>query len=258
MTLDTNHYSVPARYVGVRVTLKAYFSATDFSASQLQSLLRYTLDSSGVTMDVTPLAFQDWGENWKQHFKPFYIAPKVLVSPSWETPHPQSGDTVITLDPGMAFGTGLHATTRLCAELLTQELRRTPEAAVLDVGCGSGILSILAAKLGAATVTACDIDSIALDVCRENLERNRLTDPVALFANLEETTGTYPIIVANILLSTLTELKGALLQRLAPGGSLILSGVLDEQEKTLLEAFSNLQCVRKEYQDEWACYLLTL
>lgn len=249
-----------------QITLKAYFSTTDFTASRLQSLLRYALESyeaifpqTGTSpLDIAPLGFNDWGENWKQYFKPFYIAPALLVSPSWETPEVQPGDTLILLDPGMAFGTGLHATTQLCTQMLAQELKRNPAAAVLDVGCGSGILSIVAAHLGADPVVACDIDSQALDASRENIDLNHVTN-ISLIANIEEAPSTYPIIVANILLSTLLELKNLLLEKLAPGGSLILSGVLEEQEKLLLDGFTSptLQCVRKEYQEEWGCYIFS-
>ena len=249
------------------VTLKAYFSSADYNPSQLQSLLRYALESfdsifpqTGASpLEVAALTFNEWGENWKQYFQPFYIAPSVLVTPSWENPTPQKGDTVITLDPGMAFGTGLHPTTQLSATFLENELKRNSDTDVLDVGCGSGILSILAAKLGATKVAAVDIDSNAVTATTENATVNKVQGEIQIYSDLSEVSGTYPILVANILLSTLQELKPALLQHLAPDGSLILSGILKEQEESLLNAFESptLRCVRKEYREEWACYLFT-
>jgi ribosomal protein L11 methyltransferase len=198
----------------------------------------------------------DWAENWKQHFPPLHIGERLLIRPSWETHAPLPGQTVIELDPGMAFGTGTHATTRLCLEALAELLPTTGSARVLDVGTGSGILAMAAAALGASEVLACDIDADACRAAAENVARNGLDDRVTITAKpLEQLTGAFDVVLANILAEENIRLVGQFFQHLAPGGALILSGILQEKEAAVTSAFAAwpLHGPRISHREEWSC-----
>lgn len=177
---------------------------------------------------------KDWGEGWKKDFKPLDVG-RVRVRPSWIAEPTPAGRVEVVLDPGMAFGTGSHATTSLCLGALSDVLGGRPGAAVLDVGTGSGLLAIAARKLGAGRVAANDNDPVAVEVARENAARNgaalELTlDPV------EGIAGTFDVVVANILANVLVELAPALCAKVAPGGVLLLSGILGPQEDEVRRA----------------------
>jgi ribosomal protein L11 methyltransferase len=184
---------------------------------------------------VAPVPDEDWGEGWKKHFAPLDVG-RVRVRPSWiETP-PPPGAVEVVLDPGMAFGTGSHPTTSLCLAALSELLARRPGATVLDVGTGSGILAIAARKLGAARVAANDDDPRAVEVARENARRNGAAVEV-LGAPLEGIAGTFDLVVANILANTLVALAPAVAEKLAPGGIVLLSGILASQEEEVRLAY---------------------
>jgi ribosomal protein L11 methyltransferase len=165
-----------------------------------------------------------------------------LIVPSWEEAQPNPDDIILHLDPGMAFGTGGHETTRLCLEMLEQIIDQLPTGrppAVLDLGTGSGILAMAAAQLGAGPIHAVDIDPQAVEVARENLAINNLTERVECSSTpLEALTETYDIILANILAEELVRLAPQLTERLAQGGRLILSGILAEKEALVRNGFS--------------------
>lgn len=169
---------------------------------------------------------EDWAESWKRFFKPIRVCDHILVKPSWESVDAAAGDLVIDIDPGMAFGTGDHPTTRLCIELIRQYL--APGAAVLDVGTGSGILSIVAAGLGAREVWAVDRDEVALATAKENLRRNGIDETryrIVCGHLLQSITGRFDLVVANILSEVILELAADLPRVLPPGGMFIASGI---------------------------------
>jgi ribosomal protein L11 methyltransferase len=171
---------------------------------------------------------EDWGEGWKKEFRPLDVG-RVRVRPSWIAEPAPPGLVEVVLDPGMAFGTGSHPTTALCLAALSDVLAARPGASVLDVGTGSGILAIAARKLGAGRVAANDDDPVAVEVARENAARNgasvELTGaPVGAIAGL------FDVVVANILANVLVALAPALAAKVAPGGVLLLSGLLHAQE----------------------------
>ena len=183
---------------------------------------------------VTEVPDEDWGEGWKKDFRPLDVG-RVRVRPSWIDEPTPPGAVEVVLDPGMAFGTGTHPTTSLCLAALSDLLTARPGASVLDVGTGSGLLAIAARKLGAGRVAANDEDPVAVRVAGENAERNgaalELTvDPVEAIA------GTFDVVVANILANVLVALAPALAAKLAPGGVLLLSGILGPQEDEVRRA----------------------
>jgi ribosomal protein L11 methyltransferase len=175
---------------------------------------------------------QDWVNAWREHYRPFRIGRRLWIQPSWQRSDvPKPGDIVITLDPGMAFGTGLHPSTQMCLQALEGVVQLGDS--VLDVGTGSGILAIGAVKLGAAKVLAFDIDRVAVETTQQNAAQNRVHPRIAYFQGELSAVVVRPwrIVVANILapvLSTLL-LDGRLLDYVAMDGRLILSGIIDEQ-----------------------------
>lgn len=181
----------------------------------------------------------DWSENWKKYFKQINIGNRLSVCPSWEEPKYEDGREVIMLDPGAAFGTGAHATTRLCMELL--EGRCESGYRMLDVGCGSGILAIAAAKLGAEECFGVDIDPIAVKVATENAEENKVAQSIRFeVGSIEAADGEYDVMCANIVADVIIMLAKDMAAHLKAGASVICSGIIegrqDEVEKALIEA----------------------
>jgi len=191
--------------------------------------------AEGTTrLGVTHVVGDDWKERWKEFFRPTRVGERLVVTPSWEEHEAREGDVVITLDPGQAFGTGTHETTRLVlAEL---EARVRGGEAVLDVGCGSGILGIAARLLGAVCVVAVDVDPVAVRVARENAAVNGVSIEAST-TPVERVDGRYDLVLANIRGPILIPMAGALAARLAPRGALVLSGLLVEEEAEVREAF---------------------
>jgi len=197
-------------------------------------------------LDVRTVRQEDWANAWKKFYKPLRIGKNVLLKPTWETIEAKPDDIIIELEPGMAFGTGMHPTTRLCIALMESYVK--PGQMVLDVGTGSGILTVLAAKLGAAPIYATDIDPIAIDVTRENVTLNGLEaklDTEILIQKgsvVADMAGRFPIIVANILAEIIVKLftgqfdNVPLHEPLAPNGYLILSGIINERADMVIEA----------------------
>lgn len=201
---------------------------------------------------------EDWANNWKVHFKPVRLGERLVIKPTWEEYQKVEGDLVIEIDPGMAFGTGAHPTTRMCLESMericfNENGGKLPEA-LLDVGTGSGVLSIAAALMGATTITAVDIDPEAVRVTIENLELNGVAQLVdASTTPLGEVKGSYGVVVANILAEELVRLADQLLAKVAPGGWLILSGILTEKEEFVCGGFPGLTLVENPREAEWSC-----
>lgn len=182
-----------------------------------------------------------WRDEWKKHFEPFQVCPGVVVCPPWKTIEPH-GDELVVLEPGRAFGTGLHETTSLVAEILAS--LTLDGVTLLDVGCGSGILSLVALRLGASRAITLDVDPDAVAVTRENAARNGLQDRVTSDVTpVDRLDGTYPVVLANIESGTLVDLAPALVARVAPGGRLVLSGILAPDV-----APSQLQDIRHAYR----------
>ncbi len=198
------------------------------------------VDPSKVRL-ATAMPEAEWRDAWKRYFKVSKLTRQFVVVPSWETYAPLPGEVVIDLDPGMAFGTGTHASTRLVLE----ELQALADGGVgvtriLDVGCGSGILSIAAIKRWpGSTCTAVDNDPIAIDATMDNAAVNRVADRIhASTTTLDTLAEAFPLVLANIQAHVLRELRALLLARTAPGGTLILSGLLTPQAEPLAQEFA--------------------
>src|SRR5690554_1519401 len=179
------------------------------------------------------IAEQNWVQLTQSQFDPIHITDRLWIVPSWHEA-PDERAINIVLDPGMAFGTGSHPTTRLCLEWLCDTV--TPDATVLDYGCGSGILGIAAAKLGASDVLGIDIDEKALDAAQDNAERNHVS--MRLMHSREPLDGQFDVVVANILTNPLRMLAPLLAARVAKGGHIALSGVLAEQAEDVIAAYA--------------------
>lgn len=198
------------------------------------------------------VAQADWAEAWKAAFKPVRLGQRILVCPSWIEADAQPGDIVLMLDPGLAFGTGLHPTTQLCAAAIEERVQ--PGMRVLDVGTGSGILSILAAKLGAAAALGVDIDEEAVRAARENVARNGADTRVTIAqGSWEQAEGGYDVVIANILAGVIRRL---LQEGLGTAGRLfIFSGILDTQAEEVASAMreAGLRVVDQRQRADWVC-----
>lgn len=216
------------------------------------------------------LAETDWAEAWKAGYHTFRVGRSLVIKPSWEAYHPLAHERVIEIDPGMAFGSGLHATTRLCLALLEERLH--PGDTVLDLGSGSGILAIAAARLGAARVLALDIDPEAVRVACDNVQRNGLESIIVVHHGTLAQDGRlqlesppmaslphsfvperWNVILANLLAGTIIELAAALARNLLPDGALIASGIITEQSEQVSDALSaqGLEIVAQRSEDNW-------
>lgn len=203
----------------------------------------------------------DWVNNWKQYFHQFYVD-DILIIPSWEEVKPEDEDKmIIHIDPGTAFGTGMHETTQLCIRQLKKHV--TKDTRILDVGCGSGILGMLALKFGAAYSVGTDLDPCAIDATYENMEVNGITRDQyeVMIGNIiddkevQDKVGydKYDIVVANILADVLVPLTPVILHQLKKGGVYITSGIIDDKEQTVVEAVkaAGLEVLEVIYQGEW-------
>lgn len=243
--------------------LKAYFPDSDDVAQLLHQAterlhgLRDLLPGLPLLEpELHPIREQDWAEDWKQHFGATRIGRRLVIKPTWEDFAAGPADAVVTLDPGMAFGTGTHDTTRLCLEALAQLFDEQPLQRVLDVGTGSGILAIAAAALGAQQVVACDIEPESCRVAAENARLNRVDSRVQITDRpLEELEGDFQLVLANILAEENIRLAPQLVSRLIPGGSLVLSGILVEKEQLVIDALRTFALTGPDIvrTAEWSC-----
>lgn len=241
------------------------FFPADDSLQEKLAQVRAFLEGRGLAPipepEITYIREEDWSNSWKSNFKPSRVGERIVVKPTWEEYLEEEGDIVLELDPGMAFGTGTHPSTRLCMEILEKMFfgkgayhsATTPES-VLDVGTGSGILAITAAKLGAAAVTGIDIDPQALLVAEENAALNDVEKHIKLSDTpLGGLSGEFDIVVANILAEDLVRMAPELIRK--AGRHIILSGILTEKEEMVVKGFSTPETALVEIarEGEWSC-----
>lgn len=229
------------------ITVRAYLEMND-QIEETRQKLEESLYYLGRIQPLPPASYeqiadQNWMEAWKQHYKPILIGKWLVIIPAWmESPDPNR--IAIKIDPGMAFGTGTHPTTQLCLELMEKEFATRPPSLVIDVGCGSGILSIGALKLGAKSALGVDIDAGSILNARENANTNHVGDELILSVGSvqEILDGKFPfrkapLVVANILAPVIIRLFDAgLAQLMEANGAMILSGILQEQEQSVIES----------------------
>ena len=205
---------------------------------------------------VKKLAPQNWAESWKRHFKPLEIGSKLLIKPSWSRRKAKPGQRVIVLDPGLSFGTGQHPTTRFCLEQIVAFRNERLKQSFLDVGTGSGILALAAAKLGYSPVRAFDFDPAAVRIARANAVRNRVADrvrPACKDVTRAKSDSRYDLICANLLADLLVSERGRLLAWLKPEGRLVLAGILRSQFRNVQAAYeaAGLHIISHDTQKEW-------
>jgi len=243
--------------------LKTYFPQNGKEKKVLHALQRYLKSLQRITPEkprsqikTVSIPEQDWGENWKRFFKPVQVTSRFWVKPPWCRIRLKRGQIPITITPGMAFGTGTHASTRLCIQALEERIKGKG-LSVLDVGTGSGILSIVTAKLGAKEVWGIDIDGAAMENARENVGLNHVSDIVKIrkgsIGGLQKK---FDVVVANIDLKSLKRMKRALLNHLKNHGVLILSGLLEGEKEGLCEYYLEmglLQWIKDAQEGEWVC-----
>ena len=229
---------------------------------ELKEMSTY-VDVGECTIEESQTEDVDWVNNWKQYFHQFYVD-DILIIPSWEDVKPEDEDKmIIHIDPGTAFGTGMHETTQLCIRQIRKYV--TDQTRILDVGCGSGILGMLALKFGAAYSVGTDLDPCAIDATHENMEVNGISRDryEVMIGNIIDDKeiqdrvgyGCYDIVAANILADVLTQLTPVIVDQLKPGGIYITSGIIDDKEQTVVDAVkaAGLEVLDVTYQGEWVC-----
>jgi len=231
----------------------------------LEELSMYVNIGEG-TLSVEETDDEDWINNWKEFFKPFRVADDIIIKPTWEElEDKKDGDIVIEIDPGTAFGTGAHETTKLCIQGLRKYI--TKETKMLDVGCGSGILSIIGLKLGAKQAVATDIDPAALTATYENVEVNGIvSDQFSVFSGniiadeaLQKEIGlnAYDVVVANILADVIIPLSAEVGQHMKPGALFISSGIIDMKQEEVREAIlkNGFKIIEVNEMGDWVSFV---
>ena len=238
--------------------LKVYFPPE--VVSEKVSELRSYLEGLGLKfgISVSDIKNDDWANKWKEFFKPERITDRIVVKPTWEAFEARGGDIVIEIDPGMAFGTGTHATTKGCLRLIEEVISKTRGGieTMLDVGTGSGILAIAATMLGVQRTIAIDVDRSAIKVAEENVTLNGVGPQVSVSRiKVDEMRAAFDLVVANIIAEELVRLSAPLNDRVLPGGSLILSGIITEKADMVKEAFKGLSLEKELTEGEWVSLL---
>ena len=226
--------------------------------SRLRRLRASGLLSGRVTVRVQQVRREDWAESWKRHFKPFEVGSRLLVKPGWSQRQPKRDQALVVLDPGLSFGTGRHPTTRFCLEQLVKAREPKRPQSLLDLGTGSGILAIAAIKLGYSPVEAFDCDPEAVRIARENAVRNGVGRRIRLHClDLRDarvsTRGGFSVVCANLMLDLLLSERDRIVRTVAPGGRLVLAGILRKEFVRLRRAYEGcgLQLVAHQRGPEW-------
>lgn len=198
---------------------------------------------------------EDWSQKWKEKWDVTHVTDKIAVVPDWIDYVPKKGEVIIKLEPGCAFGTGTHQTTQLCMKALEKYMK--PNDKVADIGMGSGILSILAKKLGASYVYGCDTDDTVIEVAKENAKKNGV-DAIFELGTADKVNEKFDFVCANILHFVLAEIMGDLKNLMKKGAIMSLSGILNEKKQMVIDAYEkeNLELVEEIHQDQWTSFVV--
>jgi ribosomal protein L11 methyltransferase len=261
----TNEFPEPLE----KETLKAFFPFDKHLENRLASLKIYMESLSQLfpklkkaTLVVETIEDENWGEEWKKYFLPLRVSKNIVIKPTWERYSPAGHDIVIEIDPGMAFGTGQHPSTRMCMEALEDIIlkhRTAKKLKALDVGTGTGILGIACAKLGVEKVLCVDIDKKATEIAKENVTINQVEDKVKINnCNVFTIHESFDLIVANLTAKMLIKLRTHLLSLLKKNGYMIISGIIEQNKNDMekhfiAEPFVSTQILTEK---EWVCYVL--
>ena len=251
---------------GKFAVVKAYFAEEDnieeilgYVNEKLVELKEMGIDLGEAKVEHEKMYEEDWANTWKQYYKPSKVGEKIVVKPIWEEYEQKEGELVVNLDPGMAFGTGTHETTRMCIQALEKYVKE--ESTVFDVGCGSGILAIAAAKLGAKLAVGVDLDPVAVESSIENVGYNNLNNIEILHGNLVEVIdGKSDIVVANILAEIICILTDDVKRVLKDGGVFITSGIIHDRVDMVCEKLeaTGFGVMEKNRDGEWNCIVAKL
>lgn len=251
---------------GKFAVVKGYFSDEDnideivsFVKEKLKEIKELGINIGRGEVEVEEMKEEDWANTWKKYYKPFRIGKSIIIKPIWEEYEQKEGDLVVELDPGMAFGTGDHETTNMCIRALEKYVKK--DSTVFDVGCGSGILAIAAAKLGAKKAVGVDLDPVAVESAKENVAYNKLDNIEILEGNLIDVIdGKADIVVANILAEIICILTEDVSRVLNKGGYFITSGIIHDRvdmvTSKLKECGFEVESVNKD--GEWNCIIAKL
>lgn len=263
---DSRYSLDPADYPLDGVNVKAYLPINSFLGEtveeikqSLNNLVLYDIDLGDGQVTLSEHNEEEWATAWKKYYKPVEVGRCFYISPTWESFEPGNSERqIIELDPGMAFGTGTHPTTVLCIEALEKYL--PDQASVLDVGTGTGVLSIAAAKLGADKVIAVDLDAVAVQSAKLNVKLNHVQDVVNVRQNnlSDHVTGTYQIVVANLLAELVIRLaESSVGERLDDDGRLIASGIIKQKKAQVVQALSKngLRVIDSMESGDWVALI---
>ena len=239
------------------------FEDMKYDIENVLDLYREEFQSRGLTDDelgswdfeLEEKKTEDWSQKWKEKWDVTHVTDKIAVVPDWIDYKPKENEVIIKLEPGCAFGTGTHQTTQLCMKALEKYMNKGDKVA--DIGMGSGILSILAKKLGATSVYGCDTDDTVIEVAKENAKKNNVEATFEL-GSADKINDKFDFVCANILHFVLAEIMGDLKNLMKTGAIMSLSGILDEKKQMVIDAYEkeNLELVEEIHQDQWTSFVV--
>lgn len=239
------------------------FEDMKYDIENVLDLYREEFQSRGLTdeelgswdFELEEKKTEDWSQKWKEKWDVTHVTDKIAVVPDWIDYKPKENEVIIKLEPGCAFGTGTHQTTQLCMKALEKYMNKGDKVA--DIGMGSGILSILAKKLGATSVYGCDTDDTVIEVAKENAKKNNVEATFEL-GSADKVNDKFDFVCANILHFVLAEIMGDLKNLMKTGAMMSLSGILDEKKQMVIDAYEkeNLELVEEIHQDQWTSFVV--